>query len=227
MRYLFVTGLPRSGTTVAARLLNHHPRCRLSIESHFPLDLLQAFRPSCGSDHCSQMDTVWHGDQVQKYPWQLFRLNWTCSEQPPWKHLVRAAIAGIARDCLGEYEVFGDKSPVYVLMQSWRAVVDLFPDARFIITERPLEECVESLMRAEWWGQVGKTADDAREMLELHRSGMEEFKVSGHPWLGVPLSGLQQQPEQAIADMLEFVGLDFDSYPMESAIAEMRGGPYN
>ena len=222
---------------MAAKLLNWHPRCCLSIESHFPLDIMQAFDPFGEGSHMPDRPTTWRlpDGSLRTYNWKLPKLAEVFYHPEPRLHLARAAIAGISSYCFPHAHVFGDKSPFYSMRRCWETVKELLPGARFIVMQRPLEECVESLMRATWWGGAGKDRDEAREMLQAHLDGQEGIPDA----MFVELEELQANPEPTLRLMLDWAGLNVGavsrlepdgllrSYPMKEAIAEMREGKYN
>jgi len=217
---LFITGLPRSGTTLAATLLNYHPRCCLFFESHFPLDLIQAFHPDCGPGTRHHICTTWEGaGATTPYCWGLhqvaFKLGLTLPD--PEVLLSRSCIKGMWDRHWPEKQVLGDKSPYYAL--SWERVKRVLPDCKFIVILRPESECVESVLAQDW----GYTRLGAEAWVHEHSEGLCHI----HDCIFVELEWLQRDPREAVGVMLEWAGLDPTMMPWDAALAEMRNGPVN
>ena len=132
VRYLFVAGCPRSGTTALATLLNHDPRFLLGQERyrrvrrtlepyHFSEEIF--FNPTT-------RETSW------AMPWRGERV-WpgTFAEYQELRERWRG----------GGVEVVGDKAPYYT--REFDRLSGVFPGARFVVLVRALEEVARSYQR--------------------------------------------------------------------------------
>jgi hypothetical protein len=220
-RDLYVTGLGRSGTTVATVLLNLHPECRLTYESSMVVDFLQAFAPNCGRTPGYHIWTTWEGGCTTRYSWALNHAlqGWREVQVVTPEAAARECVEALWR-CWGSPPVFGDKSPMYSEV-AWRDKVrSVLPDVRYIVLDRPVEECIES------W--VSRWHRGPREEAEafMHRR-IKELKLMTEPHIRMELAHLQAEPVEAVKAMLEFAGLDSERYPFERAVEIVNGPKVN
>jgi len=216
---LFVTGAPRSGTTLASMFLNWHPECMIFYESHLLLDLLQGFKPNCGPAPTIHLPTTWKGEQVTAYHWGLHqvtaKLGLTLPD--PELQLVRGCLRGLWDRCWTWKKVLGDKSPYYAL--TWETVKRVLPEAKFIALMRPEAECVESVLEQGW----GYTREQAEAWVRAHFEGLTTIQDC----IFVELEWLQRDPRQAVGAMLEWAGVDPQRMQLDGALAEMARGAVN
>lgn len=216
-RDYYITGIGRSGTTVAALLMNLHPDCRITLEAHTALDFLQAFNP--GSDRTPEryhIRTMWYGKIEQGYHWGLHHSLHGFEEE----QLVSPLDA--ARSCYESIwklwnspQVFGDKSPMYCIPEQRERLLEVVPGTRFIVMVRPLEQCIESLLKRPW----GVSRVEAVE----HYTRMSEGLKTIQECIYVELEWLQRDPLAAVGAMLEWTGLEPDRYPWQRAIDMVNG----
>lgn len=213
----YITGYGRSGTTVAAVLMNLHPDCRMLLESHMALDFLQAFDPGCGRGERYHTKTVWYGaKQTEHYYWGLNHALQEFQEEQVIDPVdaTRACIDALWR-LWGSPQVFGGKSPMYCVESEREKLLRVFPDARFIVMVRPIEECIESLLARPW----GVSRQDAEEHFRRQEQGLKTIQRAFY----VELEWLKGNPQQALHTMLLHMGLDPGKYPWERALEIVNG----
>lgn len=189
-----------------AALLNLHSDCCIAYESHAPMDLMRAFLPTPGClDDPGQfsVETTWGGLAPYHAPWGLHQLTnraRALGVPEPQVALVRAALRGIREHVFGSPQVFGSKSPLYATEAGWRTAKEVLPEARFLVMERDVEECIRSIGRQKHWG-IGEAA--AREWIKSHQEGLETIPDA----FRVQLSDLCKWPEANIRAVLDWLGL--------------------
>jgi hypothetical protein len=201
MNWAFVTGPDRSGTTAMQERLSRHPQCRILNETGFPGHFLQAFRPPNG-DFGGYAEIRWghshlRTDRVET--WQLPRLT----QQMGMTDVELARVMCQAlRAQHGPVEVFGDKSPWYAW--HWPQVLEVLPEAQFIIMERPAHECAASMQRNGWISFV--------EAFE--RAKLMQGMLADCPGLRVAQPALRDHEAAVLAQAFEYLGLDPGEYPV-------------
>jgi hypothetical protein len=108
--------------------------------------------------------------------------------------------------------VFGDKSPSYC--EKWRQLKQEFPKCRFVMTSRDYEETVQSVLRQDW----GCDDPGAREWVHRCILSLDGIQDALH----VSLETLNEDLRQGTGLLLDWVGLDHESYPWDAALEYVR-----
>ena len=171
-KWAFVTGPPRSGTTMMAALLSRHPSCVILQETHFPLCFAAAFDLAVGRSEGSR-SISW------REPYGLEGQGWTLPSLLNYGHGDRGlgilrgeavrALCWAVRAFWPKAVVFGDKSPAYCF--HWPLLRFLFPDCYVIVMQRDPEECIDSLYRVGW--QRGPR-EETRVLVERYRAAIAD-----------------------------------------------------
>jgi len=206
--WAWVTGPPRSGTSLMQALLNLHPDCVIEGETHLGTNLLEMFRgrgERINYHHC----ILWRGETVER-PHSLPRLQ---TDDRTALDCARAS-AWALRNMVGGPLVYGDKSAVY--SHEWPAVFEAFPCSRWVIMDRQLEACAESLQRQPW-GENDLRA--ARATVASYRECAAQI-----PGLTVPLGNLNGDHRQMMERVLNYLGLEPSTYPWDEAAKFFKDG---
>lgn len=211
--WLFIAGMPRTGTTAMMHALNLHPDCTLLQETHFATGLLDLLRipadyQGTAGHHRLRLPgredpCLWSGARLQLYHDPLTT--------------ARAMCEGL-RGLHGNPAIFGDKSPVYSF--SWAPLRALFPGCRVLVMDRGVDETAGSLMRQSW-GPDTMTAARA----EALRYRDELASCPDTRW--VRLEDLKRDPEPCLRRVMQYAGLPWESYPMDEAQALIDGPAVN
>lgn len=208
--WAWVTGPPRSGTTLMCLLLNLHPGCRMEGETHFASHLLQVFRGD-GLRHNWHHHILWDGGEHQRLM-SLPRLR----ETGPDRTAIDCARASAwsLRDLAGSPAVYGDKSPLYCM--EWPSVVEVFPDSKWVVMDRELGACAASLQKQSW-GETDFAAATAT---------VKRYKASAEavPGIRVSLGALETDHREVISGVLVYLGLDEETYPWDEAALRFEPG---
>ena len=231
-RWLFVTGLPRSGTALCQHLLNLHPSCHIVGEFSPELCLLRGLQPGIRPTSMTAQFSNALGEFVE-HEWPFANVTtWAqmaCPHEPAV--LVRHMMAGL-RSLWPTAEVFGCRNPTYT--DHWRTLRSLFPDCRLVVMERPLEDCLESILRKpDWWDadlcpgdEAGKQAwrlrheEPTREVLQQCEGNIGQCEDAHR----LPLADLNAQPSLHITTLLAYAGLDPRAYPWGEAYKRFEAG---
>jgi hypothetical protein len=219
--WLFVTGVPRSGTTLAAWLLNQHPMCAVLMETMFPIHLLHAFRPPVPIKWgCADMG--WgEAEQITMMKWSLPRLSLPSLTQPEPRMSQVGLARAMCRTLRNFYDVpvFGDKCPFYCF--HWQELREMFPECCIVVCERDFETAYASYRRQAW--ACDETDEKIREYME-----QAQETIAGCPdVVKVRLERLEADPETEITSLLQSLGLSISDYPMDVAVDQVLHGKLN
>jgi hypothetical protein len=219
-RDLYVTGIARSGTTVAAVLLNLHPDCVLTFESKMVADFLQGFVPNCGQGARHHIWTKWYGAEETGYCWGLQHSIQGFENEPVVEpDAATTACVDALWEQWGRPQVFGDKSPMYSLVDRREQVERILPGVKWIAMLRDVDECIPSYVAR--FGHVGITQKHAEELIREQARGLQSLQNC----IYVELSWLKRDVRAAVGAMLEWAGLDPAEYPWEEAERVVAGPP--
>ena len=228
--WLFVGGMPRTGTALCQHLLNLHPDCHIIGEVSFEVCLLKAFRPGITPNQVTAVFRNTIGE-VARYPWGMSRI-WEDPEEDDALDWVRRMMAG-ARSRYPDALVWGARNNIYG--HHWEQLRKLFPNCKIIVMDRDVEEVVESILACDWWLEdpcPPETQADEREVWFTRRRHSTRGAVlqvrelmrpcPGAKW--VQLAELNASPREVITDLLSWVGLRADTYPWDVAMARFVEG---
>lgn len=219
-RPVFIVGMPRSGTTLIATMLDAHPRIAISApESHF----LDWWLPEYG-----------HLDLSRPEDFDLFWREFTLDDR--WPHYgierrpTREAI--LARDRVDHRAFFdtilrqyaarfgkprrGEKTPAHF----WHldTLFEWFPDARLIFTVRDPRAVVASLVKVPWHHNYyfahAQTWRECMKILERRASDPRVYPLR--------YEDLVRDPEGTLRPLCEWLGEDFDPRMIEREGADHR-----
>ena len=206
--WIFVGGLPRSGTTLARGLLNLHPRCFLYNETRFTTTLYESLsRPPSPPNYFS------YNVGGEKRLLFMGMMSF-CHER---KEIVRAMCDGLFVLHPNRTHL-GDKHPLY--SEEWPLLRECFPDCKIVFCDRDFEATLASFLRQEW---CDLDEPVAREYLSRLRAAQEGCADS----FRLKLESLEADPDREIATLLEYVGLSLDEYDTSSARELVTRGNLN
>ncbi len=203
-RTLFVVGLMRSGTSLLYRLLNNHPQIALLYESDVfalrPL-LWPSWRPGTWRERLD----FWNGALSRHGidPEGLASL-------PSYVHGPADAMATLgqayARRKPGAY--IGGKSIHYY--DRLPAIAHAFPTARFVVLWRPIEEIIDSLLRAGESNAYLAPARRQRQIFEQYgelAKGVLALRAKGSQVHELRYEELVSNPKAVCRSLCEFLRL--------------------
>jgi hypothetical protein len=229
--WVFVIGPARTGTTLVAWLLNLHPECICLSDTGIVQCFDQAIHPpeARRGDMCRVRWTTQRqidAGQDEAIPYRGWPL-------PLLRHAVNAVdgdelvrrCCGAVRSLYPEVPLFGDKWPGYCFM--WRRVLELFPECRIVVTERDFEATVRSLLRQEWAFPALQEPGERRQAIEANARDQLEAVSGCAADVGVRLEDLNADPEGQVERLIQGVGLEWEQYPIERAVHQVRHGKLN
>jgi hypothetical protein len=198
----FLSGIPRSGSTVLAAVLNQHPQLHVSTTSGlvFALDGLA---------------NTWHSTPL-------------LLQNDPDRARLAAAMRGLISGYYGEQPkpAVLDKSrgwPVPVIMSAMRQVLGRRP--RIVATVRSIPDCMASFVRIakpdnlDEWMDRGELATHLKAAYQSLRAGYEHDRES---FLIVEYDDLMADPRGQLSRVHEFLGLD----PFAHDLDRIDGEPF-
>jgi hypothetical protein len=192
----FLSGLPRSGSTVLAAVLNQHPQLRVSTTS----GLVHAL---------DGLANTWHRTPL------LLNAD---PERTALARTMRGLIDGFFGDVTKP--VVLDKSrgwPVPVIMSSMHKVLGRKP--RIVATVRSVPDCMASFVRIakpddlDAWMDRGELSSHLKAAYQTLRAGYEYDRES---FLIVEYEDLISRPREQLQKVHEFLGLDAFDYDLEA-----------
>ncbi len=205
---IFVTGNPRSGTTLMRELLSAHPNIYITHEPWF-----YVWNSLCPEDVT--------GDRFLEYYFNTFSFRWL--RLPPSvvlkalpKALPREDLYVAFREIMYQKAAelgrtrYGEKTPANTdyLGNIYRD----FPDAKVVIMIRDPRSTVDSTRRMVWGSQ-----SDLANCIAYERSRIKVDKFKDRV-LFVKLEDLRLKPETEMRRVLEFVGEPWDDAVLHHAV---------
>lgn len=188
----FITGCPRSGTTLLQVLLNRHPSVVIPPE----LKLFFLYH---------------HLPRVFRRQ-TLARIESECAVEglSAWRRtdeIYRALAQRVSDRKLAnsdEHVLLGDKTPEYAYRLHW--VREVFPDSKLIFVVRDPRDVAPSLVRVPWL--QCELAGAARLWTRTQRCLHVAEAEWNHPCLWVYYERLVREPMAVLTDVLSFLNLD-------------------
>ncbi len=201
---VFVSGCPRSGTTLLGNLIDAHPNIAVFLESFFipQYHLLQhLYRPLTNRDNLTRLANSISNQYSAKVN------NLTFSDElldelptPTYPALIDAMMLQWAQE-RGAMR-WGDKSPGYT--SKFPLLQELFPDAKFIHIVRDGRDVWLSLQKLGWEKNVVRAA----RMWARTITAAQEFgrgAQAGH-YMEVRYESLIVNPDATLDRIFEFIG---------------------
>lgn len=213
-KWIFITGIPRTGTTLAQRILNIHRSCDILSETFFPLRFMDMMKIPSDTNWDNSILTSCNLPTMQSQD----HVNVTACR-------FARSLSETLRGLFGSPRFFGDKAPS-VYCDRWGELTMIFPDAKFIIMERDGDEVFESIRDCGWFPNMSD--DDLAgyiDGLERSLSPLKNLRCS----LVVPLEDLNKWTNEWVKTMLSHLEMD-DSrnlFNMEDALFLVEHGNIN
>jgi len=212
--WVYVGGLPRSGQTLLAYLIGLHPECHaFAQQTQFIHDILQWLAPM-QDERGYKVRYTWTHDSFQHPRDNTLPVLLQYRSLDEVAGAILSGIEGLWHDV--RYLVAG--SPTNTDAATLRR---LRPDARFIVTERSQEDCVRSVLNTHWGSSMPATqaAEFVARYVPFAAALSAEEGV-----LRVSHTTVQENHEQALRAVLDWLQLDPDCYPWGAAAERFAEG---
>jgi Sulfotransferase family len=206
MRYFFVVGCPRSGTTMLRMALTRHSQIVIPPETEY-------FTSFLGHTLYGQRAHLRHLSKKFDLELPLPRRPIRCGPEAVafYQDLADAYVRRVKREGVSH---FGDKSPTHMLrLPRIRA---LFPDAPIILIYRDGRDVALSCSRTPW--SPPDLYVNFAIWLRYYRWQVWARQHLGGPLLFVKYESLVSDPERQLREVAQFLGLSY-----EPGMAEGRG----
>jgi hypothetical protein len=212
-KILFIVGRGRSGTTLLARMLTHHPQIAVAPEGFFAMNLYRKYRFGPWNERriAAFCRDLLRERRMQTWELELDRLALRLHERQhelTYAEVCLEVYRSFAEDTQGRPPVawVGDKNPHYALLVE--RIDRLFPEARYIHITRDYRDNILSYSQlpfdlrnpsalAQRWKQYNE------EILKVSRRASERF-------LWLRYEDLVAHPEHELRRICGFLELEFD-----------------
>ncbi len=202
---IFIVGMPRSGTTLAERIITNHPDVYSAGElQNFAMALQQA----CGGTKTSFHSHAWLADAMKSLDWHALGTSYLSSARPT--------------NCRAKH--FVDKLPHNFLYVGF--IAKALPNARIICLRRnPLDTCVSNFRQL--FDRSTSTFDYSTDLLDTGRYYVRFRQLMAHWQLTYPQSILEIHYEDLVRSLettLQRI-LDFCGLPWSDACLAFESNP--
>lgn len=115
-------------------------------------------------------------------------------------------------------KVLGAKHPSLCMMVP--EMIAAWPDCRFVVLDRPVEESVESLARVGWKGWTREASARATQLLISQRDA--DIARHSPPHLRLTWSEVKSDPSATVAKLVAFCGITPSAEQVAAAIAQVQ-----
>lgn len=211
LTFFFCIGVPKSGTTLIARVLDQHPAIACIWESY-------GFHPRSGSSIFNPVSNSWRTHGFSRAKVEGWAAIWRRQPQlalrrivrkltgrsilvtKPFRQTMKAALADFAKRC--EAEAVGDKWPWYI--EFLEPLVDAFPEAKFIYNVRDPRGLWNSAQQF----KGRRRGDEMLQRLLASDVAVSEYQ-DDRRFLTLRYEDLVWEPEVTARKLYGFLGFDF------------------
>lgn len=206
-RPIFVSGCPRSGTTLLQVMLHAHQRIAIPPEDRELLEIYHA-RHRYGdlrkpSNHRRLAQRL---AQVRRFRLSADAITSVVLAAPP---TLGSALGAVRQAYARQFDKprWGDKRPVFLL--EYDVILRLFPDAQLIHIVRDGRACVASLKRMPWW-ETGAIGGMARWVESISAGERLRRRLRADQYCEIRYEDLVGDPRAVAHQLCTFLGEEFD-----------------
>ena len=206
-RPIFVSGCPRSGTTLLQVMLHAHQRIAIPPEDRELLEIYHA-RHRFGdlrepSNHRRLAQRL---GQVRRFRLGADAITGAVLAAPP---TLGSALGAVRQAYARRFDKprWGDKRPVFLL--EYDVILRLFPDAQLIHIVRDGRACVASLKRMPWW-RFGTIGAMARWVESIKAGERLRRRLRADQYCEIRYEDLVADPRAVAQRLCSFLGEEFD-----------------
>jgi len=191
----FITGCPRSGTTLLQVMLNRHPD--IAIPPELKLFFLYHRMPRT----------------IRRATLRRIEADLKMDSRIPEDLTTREVYKAVAAAWSGK-RYFGDKTPEYAYRLRW--VNEVFPNSRLVLMVRDPRDVAYSLSKVPWLrcNPIGAAALWRRTQSRMRSDCLR----LSNPVLWVTYESLVLQPAATLARILEFIGVSTEPTVIETML---------
>ncbi len=209
---IFIVGVPRSGTTVLAAILNAHSKLACSVETHFFSKTTKKQRDEAVSDPQWPTKAVelvaslrLGGQQVHRlFGFTLEQINTYLSAEPP---SASAMLESLTKQfqLKAEKTQWVEKTPNHLLHLS--EIRDLYHEAKIIRIIRDPRDSSLSMCQFPW--SSSSAVANAYLWEEWYQKSKSFFEYDDRSYT-LRYEDLVEDPAQEVKDICDFIGLPFE-----------------
>jgi len=197
-QWLWITGMPRSGTTLIQRITTAHPDITVLCETN----IATAFKEVLLNHHSGECDGLHY----------LSKLGLDISQQT--KDIIEAC-----RKWFGDNIYFGDKSTYYIY--KYYDINEIFTNSKWIITSRDKEETIASFNRC--WGY---SREESIFIIDNYNIFYEKIKNDKNI-LFLEHDKINKYPEETIKNIFNYLELECPSEVFDYSVDLIVNGNIN
>lgn len=214
-RLVFVIGAPRSGSTLLTRMLGAHSRLVARPEPHLITPLA----------HLGLYDRVDRApyDAVQSAQSLRSFVDDMPGGEDAYLEALRTFTSTLYANHLGDRQdaLFVDKTPAYALVLPF--LETLYPAAKYVVLTRNPLAIWDSYAASFFGGDYG-SAQTFNPILERYVPAIADFLRRGAvPMLHVRYEDLVREPEEALAELHAFLGIEHEAETVEYGDHQLEG----
>lgn len=233
--FLIIAGRPRSGTTILQTLCDRHPEVSMTnefgslmyLEQSFTRHALNMFKRLQRVQGKWAFDHAYYINQPEELAQRnkkfarsyLLRLRWQT-----WRRVTAVAIEATYRQLFPAAKVIGDKLPHYLLHMKTLSAQDnlkrlvIYRDCRDV-TSSFLHQVRTTWKDADWVHQF----DTAEKIAASWVRDIQIMESHADRLMILQYEKLMQQPEQELARLSDWLGIDPHGFPVELLRADSIG----
>jgi Sulfotransferase family len=206
-RPIFVSGCPRSGTTLLQVMLHAHQRIAIPPEDRELLEVYHA-RHRFGDlrKPSNHRRLAQHLGQGRRFKLGADAIRDAVLDAPA---TLGSALGAVRQAYAGKFDKprWGDKRPAFLL--HYDVILRLFPDAQLIHIVRDGRACVASLKRMPWW-TTGATGAMARWVESMKAGERLRRRLRWDQYCEIRYEDLVAHPRAVAEQLCTFLGEEFD-----------------
>jgi hypothetical protein len=213
-RPIFITGFPRSGTTLVAAILDRHSSVTVTPETHF-FETLQAVQDliSARYDMCFVYRLL-HAPRMRDLSLNVADI-YTLLSSPPItpQHIFQAVLTAYQRPrCKTRV---GEKTPSHIMQAD--TLLNWYPQAKMIYVVRDGRDAISSLLKTPWRGHdiLRLHAVSWRHSIQMARRMQHRFPDR---FLCVQYEDIVSHTENEVRRIDQFCGIQYESRQLDMSI---------
>jgi hypothetical protein len=218
-KILFIVGRGRSGTTLLARMLTHHPRIAVAPEGFFAMSLERKYRwgpwnarriaAFCRDLVRERRMQTWDLD-VPRLTQRLLELLQERKARLGYGDVCREVYRSFAEDTQRRKSVawVGDKNPHYALLIE--RIDRLFPDARYLHITRDYRDNILSYSQMRF--ERGTPSALAQRWKRYNQEILKVSRTAPERFLWLRYEDLVERPESELRRICRFLDVEFDAH---------------
>ncbi len=212
---IFITGFPRSGTTLVAAILDRHSSITISPETHFFEAMKLVEDQPCQSSSTNFVERLLNTPRMRDLALQPDDVYPFITQRPFVPRDVFQAVLTAYRHRMGK-SIIGEKTPCH-LMQAEK-LLTWYPHSKMIFVLRDGRDAVASILKVAWRGHgiARLHAVTWRRYIQIAQRMRREYP---HRFLFVKYEDILSHPQEQVSRLDQFCHVRFEPAQVDASIA--------